>query len=315
MSGVARRKSFFRNSLTGGRRVSRGVCSALSAASCEKPRRASISLTEVGIAELPPREVLHNGVAMKAPTERFSDRVDDYVKHRPTYPPEVTEALRRECEIGRDGVVADVGSGTGIFSALLLEAGWAVWAVEPNAPMRQAAEARLGGRAGFVSVAGSAEATGLPSASVDLVTVAQAFHWFRPEETRREFARILKPGGWVALVWNQRATSTPLQAEYEAMLFKYSAEYAKSGHRKQDDAVLARFFSPDGYRKLVFENGREQDLASLKGLLRSSSYAPKEGTPEFAPMMAELEEIFARHSVKGRVRFAYETRMFLGRVN
>lgn len=266
------------------------------------------------LAELHPRDALHNEAAMKAPTERFSDRVEDYVKHRPTYPPEVIETLRRECGLAAGSAVADIGAGTGIFSALLLAAGWQVRAVEPNAPMRQAAEARLGGLPGFSSVAGSAEQTGLPSASVDLVTAAQAFHWFRPEETRREFARILKPGGWVALVWNQRATSTPLQAEYEAMLLAYSAEYANSGHRKQDDSVLARFFSPSGYRKLVVENGREQDLASLKGLLRSSSYAPKEGTPGFAPMMAELERIVARHAVAGRVRFVYETRVFLGRV-
>lgn len=251
---------------------------------------------------------------MKAPTERFSDRVDDYVKHRPTYPPEVIETLRSECGLAPASVVADVGSGTGIFSALLLDVGWQVRAVEPNAPMRQAAEARLRGLSAFSSVAGSAEQTGLPAASVDLVTAAQAFHWFRPEEARREFARILKPGGWVALVWNQRGTSAPIQAEYEAMLLKYSAEYANSGHRKQDDSVLARFFAPGGYRKLVFENAKEQDLASLKGLLRSSSYAPKEGTPEFAPMMAELDRIVARHAIAGRVRFVYETRLFFGRV-
>ena len=144
------------------------------------------------------------------PKERFTNRVDDYVRYRPGYPPELFEMLLVECGLGQESRVADVGSGTGILTRALLEAtGARVAAIEPNAAMRAAAERSLAGEPRFESLSSSAEATGLPGASVDLVIAAQAFHWFDPPRTRAEFARILKPRGKVALVWNQRA-DTPL---------------------------------------------------------------------------------------------------------
>ncbi|MFM1850906.1 MAG: hypothetical protein RIS54_590 [Verrucomicrobiota bacterium] len=141
-------------------------------------------------------------------TGRFSDRVEAYVRYRPGYPADLISTLVAEAQLGPDSVVADVGSGTGIFTALLLPDTGTVHAIEPNAPMRTWAESTMGAEPKFHSHGTPAEATGLPDASVDLVTAAQAFHWFDPVATRREFARILKPGGQVALIWNERLTDT-----------------------------------------------------------------------------------------------------------
>jgi ubiquinone/menaquinone biosynthesis C-methylase UbiE len=144
------------------------------------------------------------------PTQRFSGRVENYVRYRPGYPPEVLQLLRQECGLTPDHVIADAGSGTGILTRILLEAGCSVFAIEPNAEMRHAGERLLAAYPRFSSVAGSAEATSLPDHSVDFITAAQAAHWFHRDHARREFLRILKPGGWVVLAWNERCTdSTP----------------------------------------------------------------------------------------------------------
>ena len=162
------------------------------------------------------------------PTARFTSRVDDYVRARPGYPPEVVRLLETECALGPGKSVADVGSGTGILTRDLLETGATVYAVEPNAAMREAAEAALeplsppgerGRGEGFVSLAATAEATTLPDAAVDLVIAAQAFHWFDRDAARQEFSRILREPRWVALVWNERAESgTPFLEGYETLL-------------------------------------------------------------------------------------------------
>src|SRR3974390_1220982 len=126
-----------------------------------------------------------------APTARFSARVGTYVRYRPGYPAEVLELLRRECGLKPQHVVADIASGTGLFTRLLLENGNRVFAVEPNQHMREAGARFLGKHEKLTSVAGTAEDTTLPSASVDLVTAAQAAHWFDRVRARPEFARIL----------------------------------------------------------------------------------------------------------------------------
>ena len=167
---------------------------------------------------------------MRDPKRRFSDRVDDYVRFRPGYPRALLEFLERMCNLGLGRAVADIGSGTGIWTRLLLESGARVIGVEPNHAMRAAAEGDLGRNDRFVGVDGSAEATGLADASVDLVTSAQAFHWFEPTRTRAEFKRILKPRGAVALIWNQRK-DTPLNRDYEVMLERFAPEYAQVRER------------------------------------------------------------------------------------
>ena len=167
-------------------------------------------------------------------TQRFTGRVEDYARHRPAYPPELLELLRRECGLTKDTVVADVGSGTGILARLSLDNGNRVIAVEPNDEMRRAGELLLSGHGRFESVTGTAEATTLPQRSVDLITAGQAFHWFDPGAARKEFARVLKPGGKVVLVWNdRRKRGGPFLEAYEGLLETYANDYAEVEHGRE----------------------------------------------------------------------------------
>ena len=246
-------------------------------------------------------------------TQRFSDRVADYVRWRPSYPGGVIDALNKAGLLRPESMVTDIGSGTGIFSALLVPHCARVFAVEPNAPMRAAAEAQLGAQKNFTSVAGTAEATTLPDASVDLVVAAQAFHWFDAPRARREFARILRPGGRVALVWNERLTdTTPFLADYESLLRRRATDYAKVNHANLDAQDLGGFFGPGGFVLETFDYRQDFDLAGLTGRLLSSSYAPAAGQPGHDEMLRELGEIFARRQESGRVAFLYQTKLYHG---
>jgi SAM-dependent methyltransferase len=212
--------------------------------------------------------------------------------------------------------VADVGAGTGIFTASLLATGARVSAVEPNAPMRQALVASLGEHARLTVHAGSAEATGLPAGSVDLVTAAQAFHWFDAAAARRECARILRPGGRVALVWNNRVDdTTPFLRAYEDLLRRRGTDYAEVDHRRGQAERLAAFFGPGAaVEHHLFDNHQVLDAAGLRARLLSSSYAPMPGHPDHEPMLAELDAIVAAHGRDGRVVLEYRTELVLGRL-
>ena len=247
-------------------------------------------------------------------TSRFSDRVENYARYRPGYPSEILPVLSTECGLTRDHVIADIASGTGIWTRTLLENGNPVYAVEPNVDMRQAGERLLASFPRFTSVAGSAEATTLPDASVDFVTAAQAAHWFDRPRTRREFVRILKPQGWLVLLWNERLTdSTPFLRAYEQLLLDYGTDYADVRHERTTDAVN-EFFDPAPYRERTFPMRQEFDYAGLEGRLLSSSYAPGPGHPKHAPMLQELKRIFDVHVSSGRVAFDYTTRVYFGRL-
>ena len=247
------------------------------------------------------------------PTERFGSRVDDYRRWRPGYPPGLIAWLLEHCGLVKGEAVADVGSGTGLFSRELLAAGLQVLAVEPNGPMRAAAEAEFQGNASFISVNGTAEATGLASASVALVCAAQAFHWFDLPAARREFARILKPRGAVALIWNLRRDDSRFLAGYEALLREHAPEYSRSGKPAQaDEHGIAAFFAPAGFEQASFAYEQQFEREGLRGRLLSSSYAPAPGMPGHQAMMASLDRLFDEHQREGRVAFGYVTRVFLG---
>ena len=249
------------------------------------------------------------------PTKRFSDRVADYVRHRPSYPAGVIDTLRREAGLTGSAHVADIGSGTGIFASLLLPHCERVYGVEPNDAMRAAAEELFAGEPRFASVAAAAEATTLPDASVDLVTAAQAFHWFDAAACRREFARILRPGGFVALVWNEREISaTPFLAEYEALLHRHATDYAKVNHANTDARKIAGFFAPAAVALAELPNEQRCDFEALKGRLLSSSYAPNVGHPGHEAMLADLAALFARHAEDGAVTLLYTTKLYFGRL-
>lgn len=246
-------------------------------------------------------------------TSRFSDRVDDYVRYRPDYPAALLDWLQRECGVTTEWLVADVGAGTGISSKMLLDAGYRVIAVEPNAPMRAAADTWLGGDANFSVIDGRADATSLDDASVDLVTVAQAFHWFDEETTRREFARVLRPGGLAAIWWNsRRLTGTPFLEGYEALLQTYGTDYTSVAERYADDVRMRAWFGAGYVGSGRFPHSQKLDFEALRGRLMSSSYAPKEGHPKHAPMLKALRELFEACAERGTISFDYDTRVFAG---
>jgi SAM-dependent methyltransferase len=246
-------------------------------------------------------------------TSRFSDRVENYVRYRPGYPPEALQVLRDECGLVPYHVVADIASGTGIWTRMLLENGNPAFAVEPNTEMRQAGERLLASFPKFTSVAGRAEATTLADTSVDFVTAAQAAHWFDRERSRREFVRILKPEGWLVLLWNERLTdSTPFLRDYEQLLLTYGTDYQDVRHEKTTDAVN-EFFDPMPFEARVFDMRQEFDYSGIEGRLLSSSYAPGPEHPNYAAMLRDLRRIFDAHAVNGHATFDYKTRVYFGR--
>jgi len=248
------------------------------------------------------------------PRLRFSARVRNYLRFRPGYPPAVLDLLRAECGLTPATPVADIASGTGIFTRMLLDNGNLVFAVEPNQEMRQAAERLLASYPKFVSVNAAAEATTLPDRSVELVTAAQAAHWFDHVRARREFARILKPGGWAVLLWNERSTdATPFLRAYEQLLLRYGTDYQQVRHEHTTDTIDA-FFQPAPCRKKVFPMTQEFDYASLEGRLLSSSYTPLPGHPNHRPMLDGLRRIFAAHASEGKVTMPYHTRVYYGQL-
>ena len=252
---------------------------------------------------------------MTAPTreakDRFTGRVDDYVRARPGYPQTIVDDLAAAGVLFPGAVVADVGSGTGISSALFLTRGFAVVGVEPNAPMRTAAETALTRYPRFCSQPGSAEETGLPDASVDLIVAAQAFHWFDGARTRAEFRRILKPSGWLALIWNARRSSgTAFLEAYENLLLEFGTDYAQVGHRGVGAERLAALFGGT-FTTRRYDNRQKLDFAGLRSRLLSSSYIPAAGEPAHAAMLDRLAAIFETHALDGQVEFLYDTEVHI----
>lgn len=246
------------------------------------------------------------------PAARFSNRVSDYVRYRPRYPESLIDVLRDRCGLKPGHAIADVGSGTGFLAELFLRHGNTVFAVEPNGPMREAAEALYGSAPGFHSVDGSAEATELAGQSVDFVTAGQAFHWFDADAARREFARILRPGGWVVLVWNERRVDGGgFLADYEALLQRHGTDYALVDHRNVDEAKLAAFYGGE-FNRTVLDNIQWLDREGLAGRVRSCSYVPAPGEAGCEAMMAELDEVFETHQENGRVAMTYDTKVYFG---
>lgn len=248
-------------------------------------------------------------------TNRFSSRVEYYIKYRPQYPNELIDFLSEELSLSPSSVIADVGSGTGFLSEMFLKNGNRVFGVEPNKEMREAAENLLKEYPNFRSVNGSAESTTLDPQSVDFVTAGQAFHWFDVEKSRAEFARILRPQGYAVLVWNSRKTdSTPFLKAYESFLCRCGIDYQEVNQRNVDENVLNRFFGACHYQLKVFGNRQVFNYESLKGRVLSCSYMPMEGHPAYQSMIAELQKIFHQYQADGTVEFEYDTEMYYGRI-
>ncbi len=256
-----------------------------------------------------------NKIKNHHPKQRFSHTVEYYVKYRPHYPKEAIAILKKQCDLNRETVVADIGSGTGIFTKLLLENNDTVFGIEPNAEMRQAAEKYLSDDKNFVSVAGSAENTTLKTQSIDIITAAQAFHWFDQTNVKQEFKRILKPQGWVVLLWNLRDSEQPgfMQA-YEKLLQTFGTDYQQVYAEGLTEETVQAFFAPHKAKIFILPNEQTLDWEGFKGRLLSTSYVPKPDAENFTAMLDAAEKIFNQHQQSGKIKFIYETKLYLGQI-
>jgi SAM-dependent methyltransferase len=248
------------------------------------------------------------------PTERFTGRVESYRRYRPGYPAAVVATLQRECGLSADAQVADVAAGTGLLTEVLLAAGLAVTAVEPNDEMRAACATLEATYPKLRCVAGTAEAIGLPEASVDLITVAQAMHWFDLEKTKAEFARILRPDGFCAVLYNNRRLGGDAFHEgYEALLREFGIDYLAVKDQHMGRKRLAAFFAPEPMESASFENAQSFDYAGLEGRILSSSYMPQPGQARFAEMQDATRRLFADTSRDGVVTMVHDCVVCWGR--
>jgi SAM-dependent methyltransferase len=245
--------------------------------------------------------------------DRFTNRVDNYVKYRPQYPVEVYTYLREQNFISANAKIADVGCGTGISSKMFLENRHVVYGVEPNKNMLDAAVNYLRGDTNFIATEKSAEKTGLPDASIDLIVCAQAFHWFDKEKAKAEFKRILKPGGKVALLWNDRRTgTTDFLKVYEDFLQMFGTDYKVVNHKNtQEKEIFEKFFGGQ-FTEANFDNFQLLDFEGLKGRVLSSSYMPNESHPDYEFMIYCLRKIFKRYQNEDKVRLVYDVNLYIG---
>lgn len=248
------------------------------------------------------------------PKKRFSRTVEYYAKYRPGYPPEVIPFLQVHSDFSPQSTIADIGAGTGISSELFLRNGNEVYGVEPNEEMRRASEGLRKVYPKFHPIAGSAEDTTLDSTSIDLITIAQAFHWFDIGKSRQEFQRILKMNGSVLILWNHRKVDrSGFSKDYEDFIWKFAVDYRKV---KQTDIrldVLQHFFGHDGFKRTILRNAQSLDLESLRGRVLSSSYMPQKGHPHFEEMLENLTRVFETYSVEGSISMQYDTEVYCGR--
>jgi SAM-dependent methyltransferase len=241
-------------------------------------------------------------------TAVFSNKVADYAASRPDYPRALVAALARP---GRR--VVDLGAGTGLLTRALLEAGCEVVAVEPNEAMRAACDAALGGQARYRSVAGTAEATTLPAASADLVTAAQAFHWFQVDAARAECLRILGPGGEVALAWNDRVLSDPLHVALDEVFARFGGAKRGALVAHEDRSDVPRFFAGAPTRTLEFAHEHRLDAAGLRALAFSRSYMPARDSDAGGQAAQALDAVFDRFADGPTVAVRYRTVAIVGR--
>lgn len=251
---------------------------------------------------------------MKA-TERFTGRVENYRQHRPRYPEAVVDLLQSEGGLTKDSRIADVAAGTGLLAEIFLTRGYNVIAVEPNDEMLAACAALTKQFPKLQCAAGTAEETGLPAHSIDLITVGQAMHWFDLQRTRAEFVRVLKPNGWCAVVYNHRKLEgDAFHDGYERLLREFGTDYATVCERHLSPEKLRKFFAPNEMKHAGFPNAQWLTLEGLEGRILSSSYMPSVGHPRYAVMRAAIADLFRDHETNGQVCLEYECVVCYGRL-
>ncbi|NNE98202.1 MAG: class I SAM-dependent methyltransferase [Pyrinomonadaceae bacterium] len=246
--------------------------------------------------------------------ERFSDRVDDYVKYRPEYPASIIGFLKDEIDFDSTWKVADIGAGTGISSKLFLENGNQVVAVEPNAEMRRAAAVYLADYSSFRLIDSTAENTKLGDKCVDLVTASQAFHWFDLSKCVAEFRRILTEAGYIALIWNERRlNANEFLRQYEKLLVEFGTDYGKVRHDKLTIESMEKAFGSKFFLK-SFPNSQTLDFKGFMGRSFSASYTPAKDDHRYEYMLGSLKSLFADFQEKGRIQLLYNTNIFYAQI-
>lgn len=241
-------------------------------------------------------------------TGRFSNRAENYAKFRPGYPDELFLFLEEQVKLEANASIVDIGSGTGLFAEPLLRHGYSVLGIEPNEDMRKAGEERLKQYQFFNSSSATAEQTGLDDRSVDLITVAQTFHWLDPEATRSECRRILKEDGHIVLAWNKESNRTEFEQKYSELRNRYRVE--ELGPTRIDPVAINTFFAPQHAEVNSFVNKQYLDFDGLKGQLLSKSYTPLPGHPLYDEMITELIHLFVTYNEHGKVKIEYETLVY-----
>ena len=246
--------------------------------------------------------------------EKFTGKAELYKKFRPSYPKELLDYLYSQIGFSKDSTIADIGSGTGIFSRLFLERGSTVYAVEPNNDMRETSVKDLSAYKNFISIDASAENTGLHEKSIDFVTVAQAFHYFDRQLFKQECIRILKPGGKVVIVWNDVDKDNDLIRKSGSIIEKYRI-HDKSGQKQSGNLFEYSDFFIDGiYEYRTFRNDLYESRERFIGGNLSASYAPNEKSdPEkYNGFVKELNDLFDEYSVNNMLHFPQFTRSYAG---
>ncbi|MCC6725068.1 MAG: class I SAM-dependent methyltransferase [Saprospiraceae bacterium] len=246
---------------------------------------------------------------------RFSNTVENYIRFRPGYPLDLLAFMESKLSLSAQSVIADIGAGTGKLTELFLQNDNPTLAVEPNADMRAAAERLFGHFPNLQTVNGTAEITTLPDHCADFVVAGQAFHWFDQMPTKQEFLRILKPGGWVLLIWNDRNDArSEFMRDYDAFLRSFSTDLDKIDHRHIGDEQLKPFFGKNGFAYHEIDYLQTFDLEGVKGRYLSCSYAFDEKHPRHAAAMQGLNDTFEAHSDNGKVDFWYLTKVYYGQM-
>ena len=246
------------------------------------------------------------------PKARFSNVVDDYNKYRPDYPKHIIDILKMNCDLKKDSVIADIGSGTGIFTKMVLDNGNAVYGVEPNDNMRRKSEEILTGYNNFTPLKGDAEETTLETNSIDFITVAQAFHWFDTDIAIPEFYRVLKDSGFIVLIWNERITNeNELMKGYDTLLRKYCKDYKATDHKHFKYERLKELFSGKSITLYMVENSQTMDIDAFIGRLKSCSYCPLPDQKVYKPLMEAMEQMFNTYQKDNQLTFEYETFLYV----
>ncbi|MGC3945024.1 MAG: class I SAM-dependent methyltransferase [Chryseolinea sp.] len=248
-------------------------------------------------------------------TQRFGDRVDNYVRYRPHYPVDVLHYFRDSYGLLPSHTVVDIGSGTGISSEMFLKYGNVVIGVEPNEPMRTRSVLLLKDYSRFEAIDGTAENTGVPDASADFIVAGQAFHWFDRKKASKEFRRILKPNGVTVLMWNERLVDTEFAKLYDQLIIDHAIDYVTVDHRNIEPEMISAFFAPEKCTLKTFANSQTFDFEGLKGRLSSSSYVPNEGQSGYNEMIDALRDLFNRYREGDVITIQYDTNVYVSRQN